>query len=80
MDWLGDNLWSAWLAAAALLAVGEMFSLDLVLVMLAVGAVAGMAVAIIGTSVLAASGIIDWRNRTPSSATSFIFSAMRSSF
>lgn len=48
MDWLSDNLWSAWLAAAALLAVGEMFSLDLVLIMLAVGAVAGMAVALIG--------------------------------
>lgn len=48
MDWLGDNLWSAWLAAAALLAVGEMFSLDLVLMMLAVGAVAGMAVALVG--------------------------------
>ena len=48
MDWLSDNLWGAWLAAAALLAVGEMFSLDLVLIMLAVGAVAGMAVALIG--------------------------------
>ncbi len=48
MDWLNNNLWSLWLSAAALLAVGEMFSLDLVLIMLAVGAVAGMAVALTG--------------------------------
>lgn len=48
MDWLNDNLWSAWLGIAALLVVGEMFSLDLVLMMLAVGAVAGMAVALAG--------------------------------
>jgi membrane protein implicated in regulation of membrane protease activity len=48
MDWLGDNLWAAWLGAAALLGVAEMFSLDLVLIMLAVGSVAGMVTAILG--------------------------------
>jgi membrane protein implicated in regulation of membrane protease activity len=48
MDWLGDNLWASWLGLAALLGVAEMFSLDLVLIMLAVGAVAGMAVALVG--------------------------------
>jgi membrane protein implicated in regulation of membrane protease activity len=48
MDWLGDNLWASWLGLAALLTVAEMFSLDLVLIMLAVGAVAGMAVALVG--------------------------------
>jgi membrane protein implicated in regulation of membrane protease activity len=41
MDWFGEHAWAAWLAAAALLAVAEMFSLDLILVMLAVGAIAG---------------------------------------
>ena len=41
MDWLSDNLWSVWLTAAAVLGVAELMSLDLVLVMLAVGAVAG---------------------------------------
>ncbi|CAN5297028.1 NfeD family protein [soil metagenome] len=48
MDWLSDNLWSAWLAAAVLLGVAEMFSLDLIMIMLAVGAIAGMAVALTG--------------------------------
>lgn len=53
MDWLSDNLWSAWLAAGALLVVGEMFSLDLVLIMLAVGALAGMVLALAGAPVAA---------------------------
>ncbi len=48
MDWINDHLWSVWLSAAALLAVGEMFSLDLIMIMLAVGAVAGMVVALVG--------------------------------
>ena len=42
MDWLGDNQWAGWLALAAALGVAEMFSLDLILIMLAVGAIAGM--------------------------------------
>jgi membrane protein implicated in regulation of membrane protease activity len=60
MDWLGDNLWAAWIGAAVLLGVAEMFSLDLVLIMLAVGAVAGMIVALVGApfalQVLVAAG------------------------
>lgn len=52
MDWLSDNAWSLWLAAAALLGVAELMSLDLVLVMLAVGAVAGMITALAGAPVL----------------------------
>lgn len=47
-DWFGDHAWTGWLAAAGLLTVGEMFSLDLVLIMLAVGAGAGMVVALLG--------------------------------
>ncbi|MGA8256062.1 MAG: NfeD family protein [Nocardioides sp.] len=52
MDWLSDNLWSAWLAAAVVLAGAEMLSLDLVLIMLAVGAAAGMITALIGAPFL----------------------------
>jgi membrane protein implicated in regulation of membrane protease activity len=48
MDWFRDHLWETWLGLAVLLGVAEMFSLDLVLIMLAVGAVAGMAVALVG--------------------------------
>lgn len=48
MDWLSDNLWSAWLGAAVLLGVAEMFSLDLIMIMLAVGAVAAMVLAVVG--------------------------------
>lgn len=45
MDWLRDNMWEAWLGLAILLGVAELFSLDLVLIMLAVGALAGMVTA-----------------------------------
>ena len=40
-DWLGEHAWAIWLGLAALLAVAEIVSLDLVLIMLAVGALAG---------------------------------------
>ncbi len=42
MEWFQDNMWAGWLGAAALLGIAEMFSLDLILIMLAVGAIAGM--------------------------------------
>ncbi len=61
MDWLGDNLWAAWVGAAVLLGVAEMLSLDLVLIMLAVGAVAGMGLALVGAplalQMLVAAGV-----------------------
>lgn len=44
-DWLGEHAWAIWLSLAFLLAVAEMVSLDLVLIMLAVGALAGAGVA-----------------------------------
>ena len=44
-DWLTDNMWGAWLGLAMLLGVLELFSLDLVLLMLAAGALVGMVVA-----------------------------------
>jgi membrane protein implicated in regulation of membrane protease activity len=43
MEWLGDNLWAVWLGIAMLLTIAELASLDLILEMLAVGALAGMA-------------------------------------
>ncbi len=41
MEWLGQHLWAAWLVLAVALGVAEMVSLDLILLMLAVGAVVG---------------------------------------
>ena len=48
MDWIGDHLWQTWLALSIALGVAEMFSLDLILVMLSVGAVVGMTAALVG--------------------------------
>ncbi len=45
MDWLQDNEWSLWLGAALMLGVAELASLDLVLLMLAVGCLVGAGVA-----------------------------------
>jgi membrane protein implicated in regulation of membrane protease activity len=61
-DWLGDNSWAIWLSLAFLLGIAEIISLDLVLIMLAVGALAGAGVAVIAPSlwwlqILVASGI-----------------------
>ena len=48
-DWFDD--WQAWLALAILLGVAELFSLDLVLLMLAGGALVGVIVALLGLPV-----------------------------
>jgi membrane protein implicated in regulation of membrane protease activity len=61
-DWLGDNSWAIWLSLAFLLGIAEIMSLDLVLIMLAVGALAGAGIAVIAPSLwwlqlLVASGI-----------------------
>jgi membrane protein implicated in regulation of membrane protease activity len=45
-EWFQD--WQAWLGVAIALGVAELFSLDLVLLMMAVGAVVGMAAALVG--------------------------------
>jgi membrane protein implicated in regulation of membrane protease activity len=50
-DWLGDNAWAIWLGLAFLLAVAEIMSLDLVLIMLAAGALAGAATAALAPGV-----------------------------
>ena len=61
-DWLGEHAWAIWLSLAFLLAVAEILSLDLVLIMLAAGALAGAGVAVIAPGmwwlqVLIAAGV-----------------------
>ncbi len=61
-DWLGDHGWALWLSLAFLLAVAEIVSLDLVLVMLAVGALAGAVAAAVAPDlwwlqILVAAGV-----------------------
>ena len=51
MDWFRDHMTETWLGLAVLLGVAEMFSLDLVLIMLAVGALAGMVLAVAGAPI-----------------------------
>lgn len=48
MEWLRDHLWEAWLAAAIILGIAELASMELFLIMLASGAVAGMVLAVAG--------------------------------
>ena len=59
MEWLQEHAWETWLGLAILLGVAEMFSLDLILMMLAAGALVGMVAAVldlhIALQVLAAS-------------------------
>ncbi|NYG55928.1 NfeD family protein [Nocardioides perillae] len=48
MDWLRDHAWESWLALTTLLAIAELVSLDLVLIMLAAGAGVGLVAALVG--------------------------------
>ncbi|KRB73936.1 hypothetical protein ASE01_18205 [Nocardioides sp. Root190] len=52
MDWLSDHLWEAWLGVGIALALAEMLSLDLFLLMLAGGALAGMGSAFVTDRVI----------------------------
>jgi membrane protein implicated in regulation of membrane protease activity len=61
-DWMGDNSWAIWLSLAFLLGIAEIMSLDLVLIMLAVGALGAAVVALAAPSlwwlqILVATGI-----------------------
>ena len=53
MDWLSEHAWAAWFGIAAVLGAAELVSLDLVLIMLAVGALAGGVSAVLGAAVVA---------------------------
>ena len=48
MDWIRDHAWETWLALSILLGVAELASMDLILLMLAGGALIGMVAAIVG--------------------------------
>jgi membrane protein implicated in regulation of membrane protease activity len=50
-DWIRDNAWATWLGVAVVLAVVEMLSLDLVLLMFALGALAAAAAAGLGAPI-----------------------------
>ncbi len=52
MEWLGDHLWAGWLGLAFILGAAELVSLDLVLIMLAVGALVGAISAAAGAAVI----------------------------
>ena len=45
MEWLQDNAWAGWLGLALVLGSAEMLSLEMTLLMLAIGALAGAATA-----------------------------------
>lgn len=53
MEWFREHAWETWMALAILLGVAELFSLDLILLMLAVGALVGVLTALIGLPVAA---------------------------
>jgi membrane protein implicated in regulation of membrane protease activity len=48
MDWLSEHVAGVFLALAIMLGIAEMFSLDLILMMLALGALVGMVTALLG--------------------------------
>jgi membrane protein implicated in regulation of membrane protease activity len=52
VSWLGEHLWAVWIVLAAVLGMAEMVSLDLVLLMLAVGAVVGALAALVSFPVV----------------------------
>ncbi|MGA9747055.1 MAG: NfeD family protein [Nocardioides sp.] len=48
MEWFRDHMWETWTAVTILLGVAELVSLDLVLLMLAMGAGVGILTALLG--------------------------------
>jgi membrane protein implicated in regulation of membrane protease activity len=48
MDWIRDHAWETWLALSIILGVAELASMDLILLMLAAGALIGMVAAMVG--------------------------------
>jgi membrane protein implicated in regulation of membrane protease activity len=52
MDWLRDHMWETWLGIAIVLGVAEMLGMEFFLLMLAVGALAGMGTAIVTDSIV----------------------------
>jgi membrane protein implicated in regulation of membrane protease activity len=48
VEWLSDNVWAVWLTLAIVFGIVETLTLDLVFLMLAGGALAGVAAALLG--------------------------------
>ncbi|MFI5428682.1 hypothetical protein [Aeromicrobium sp. UC242_57] len=48
IDWIQEHAWASWLGAAVILAAVELLSLDLVLLMFAIGALAAALTAALG--------------------------------
>lgn len=48
MDWMRDHAWETWLALSIVLGVAELASMDLILLMLAGGALVGVLAAVLG--------------------------------
>lgn len=48
IEWFGENLWAAWLSLTFVLLVLEVFSLDMLFLMLSAGSLAAMTVALAG--------------------------------
>lgn len=53
-NWIGDHQWAGWVGAAIILSIIELLSLDLVLLMFAIGALAAAVVAGFGAPLWAA--------------------------
>lgn len=51
-DWMRDNAWSGWFALAIILGIVETTTLDLVFIMLAVGAASGGVASMLGVGVV----------------------------
>lgn len=56
-DWINDNLWSIFLGLGIVLGVAELASMDLILLMLAAGALAGMVTSLAGAGFVV-SGLV----------------------
>jgi membrane protein implicated in regulation of membrane protease activity len=54
-DWVSDNAWSVWFALAIILGIVETTTLDLVFIMLAVGAASGGVASLLGLGVVPAA-------------------------
>ncbi|MEO6511782.1 MAG: NfeD family protein [Nocardioides sp.] len=52
MDWLGEHAWAVWLVLSVGLGAAEMLSLDLILLMLAVGCIAGAITGALGAALI----------------------------
>jgi len=52
MDWFREHAWESWLALSILLGLGELASMDLILLMLAGGALVGFLAAVLGLPVV----------------------------